>query len=337
MKLTHALLSFAVAALATGCGNSTPYNANEAAESGDDYLARQVVGVRLLTSDYRYERICSFVEEGFVEETFDLKPATEMNVTESMSGCRYDWEGGQIIVSFVNPNPYPSTYKAEYEFDKMYQPRTLDSMRTNSEKPVLFGPAPQGTGSSVPAIATDRPKTLLPAGTDPATSNGTASGPVDSSGNASGNGTTSGNGNGSGNGMASGNGTTSGNGTASSDGMANGNGTANGNATASGNATADSRATANGNATANNGGMGNNTDETTTKLTRPAYSATKGVAVSGLGDKALWDAKTGMLHVLFLNHIVNLTVKTKQPDGKKQQQAVMMMQVIMDKLAKADR
>jgi len=325
MKLTHALLSLTVAALATGCGNSTPYNANEAAESGDDYLARQVVGVRLLTTDYRYERICSFVEEGFVEETFDLKSGTEMNVTESMSGCRYNWEGGQITVSFANPNPYPSIYKAEYEFDKMYQPRILDSMRTNSEKPVLFGPAPQGTGSSVPAIATARPKNLLPAGTDPTAGNGTASGPIDSSGNASGNGT------------ASGNGMGNGNGTASSDGMANGNGTANGNAIASGNATADSRATANGNATANNGGMGNNTDETTTKLTRPAYSTTKGVAVSGLGDKALWDAKTGMLHVLFLNHIVNMTVKTEQPDGKKQQQAVMMMQVILDKLAKADR
>ena len=247
MKITAMFLSIAVAALATGCANSTTDDANDAAGTADAYLAREVVAVHLLTTDYRYNKICNFMEEGFVEEAFELGPTTEMNVTESLGGCRYDWKGGEVSVAFGNQKPYPSIYKAEYEFDKMYQPQLIDSMAT-SPVAALSGPAPQGTASSAPAIATAEPKPEQPA-------------VIDST---------------------------------------------------------------------------NGTNEVTTKLTQPVYSTPKGVAVPNVGDKALWDANTSTLHVLFLNHVINMTVKTNKTEATKQKQAVMMMQVIVDRIAKAD-
>lgn len=152
MKFTHSLLSIAVAALATGCANPLTDGANDAAGTGDAYLAREVVAVHLLTTDYHYDKMCNYLEEGFVQGTFNIDPLEEMNVVDDQGGCRYLWKDGSVTVSFGSPKPYQSIYHSEYAFDRKYQPLAFDETPDSINAPTIFGPSPQGTASSVPAI-----------------------------------------------------------------------------------------------------------------------------------------------------------------------------------------
>ena len=162
MKLTHSLLSITVAALVTGCGNPLTDDANDAAGTGDTYLAREVVGVHLLTTDYHYNKICNFMEEGFVRSAFNLG-TEEVEVVEEGDGCHYQWKNGSLNVMFGGKKPFPSIYHAEYAFDKEFQPQVLTEFDTTTNKPALSGPAPQGTASSAPAIGTTTPAPIGPA------------------------------------------------------------------------------------------------------------------------------------------------------------------------------
>ncbi len=248
MKLTTCFLSIAVAALATGCGVPSNDDANDAAGTGSPDLARQVVAVHMLSTDYRYNKICNFMEEGFVRSAFNLG-TEEVEVSEGKEGCQYQWKNGSLNVMFGGSKPFPSVYHAEYAFDKEFQPQALTEFGTNTNKPALSGPAPEGTASSAAAIGTTAPEPMEPAVIDSI----------------------------------------------------------------------------------------NGTYDVKVKLTQPAVATAKGVPVDGVGDKALWDAGTGTLHTLFLNHIVNMTVKTSQSEAIRKEQAVRLTQVIVDKITKADK
>ncbi len=152
MKLTHSLLSVAVAALVTGCADPLTDDANDAAGTASAYLAREVTATRLLTTDYHYDKMCTYLEEGFVQGTFNIGPLEEMNVTDERGGCRYRWKDGEMIVSFGSSEPYQSIYHSEYAFDRKYQPLAFDETPDSINAPTIFGPAPQGTASSAPAI-----------------------------------------------------------------------------------------------------------------------------------------------------------------------------------------
>lgn len=248
MKLTAYVLSIAVAALTTGCANSTTDDANDAAGTGSPDLAREVVAVHLLTTDYHYNKICDFMEEGFVQSAFNLD-TEEVDVVEGKDGCHYQWKEGAVDVMFGSRKPFPSIYHAEYAFDKKFQPQALTEFGPTTSTAALSGPAPQGTGSSVPAIGIADPVPVLPAVID---------------------------------------------------------------------------------------SVDNGTSEVITKLTPAANATAKGVPVPEVGDKALWDTESATLHVLYLNHIINLAIKTKQPEATKKERAVQLAQVIVDKLGKAD-
>ncbi|MBD2704286.1 hypothetical protein IC229_26820 [Spirosoma sp. BT702] len=55
--------------------------------------------------------------------------------------------------------------------------------------------------------------------------------------------------------------------------------------------------------------------------------------VSGVGDKAVWDASTSQLHVLYNNHIINVTVESKGKAVEKKHQAETLSEVLIEKIA----
>lgn len=140
------------------CGTPTTDDANDAAGTGSPFEAREVSGVRMLTTDYNYDRICQFLDDGFVRGTFNLGGFTEMTTTDTRTGCRYVWPEGAVTISFGGYKPYSSIYDAEYTFDRLYQPIAMDEIEQAVDKPSLFGPSPQGTASEWPAIRSPKPE-----------------------------------------------------------------------------------------------------------------------------------------------------------------------------------
>ncbi|GAB3947782.1 hypothetical protein GCM10028805_20650 [Spirosoma harenae] len=65
----------------------------------------------------------------------------------------------------------------------------------------------------------------------------------------------------------------------------------------------------------------------------PAVSTGHYEAVSGVGDKAVWDASAGALHVLYNNHIISVKVESKGKAEEKKHQAESLSEVLMDKIA----
>jgi len=55
--------------------------------------------------------------------------------------------------------------------------------------------------------------------------------------------------------------------------------------------------------------------------------------VVGLGDKAVWNAATGALHVLYSNHIINVTVSGKDTPEVRKKHAETMAELILEKVA----
>ncbi|GAB3715496.1 hypothetical protein GCM10027592_56120 [Spirosoma flavus] len=74
----------------------------------------------------------------------------------------------------------------------------------------------------------------------------------------------------------------------------------------------------------------------TSAMPSPAHHAVKSgnyEPVSGVGDKAVWDASTGQLHVLYNNHIINVTVESKGKAEEKKHQAETLSEVLIEKIA----
>lgn len=71
----------------------------------------------------------------------------------------------------------------------------------------------------------------------------------------------------------------------------------------------------------------------TPALTAHATSTGHYEAVSNVGDKAVWDASTGAMHVLYNNHIINVTVESKDKPEVKKERAQSLAEVLIDKIA----
>ncbi|QMW05877.1 hypothetical protein [Spirosoma foliorum] len=73
----------------------------------------------------------------------------------------------------------------------------------------------------------------------------------------------------------------------------------------------------------------------TAAATHTEHAASTGhyEAVPNVGDKAVWDATTGALHVLYNNHIINVTVETKGKAEAKKEQAQSLAEVLIEKIA----
>ncbi|GAB2588364.1 hypothetical protein [Spirosoma areae] len=70
----------------------------------------------------------------------------------------------------------------------------------------------------------------------------------------------------------------------------------------------------------------------TPPLTEHAVSTGNYEAVSGVGDKAVWDASTGAMHVLYNNHIISVTVETKDKPEVKKEHAQNLTEVLIEKI-----
>ncbi len=71
----------------------------------------------------------------------------------------------------------------------------------------------------------------------------------------------------------------------------------------------------------------------TPHLTKPAVSTGHFEAVPNVGDKAVWDASTGAMHVLYNNHIINVTVETKNKAEVRKEHAQSLAEVLIDKIS----
>lgn len=231
------------------CGQPTTDAANDAAGTADPNLAREVTGVWLLTTDYSYDRLCEFLDEGFVRGTFNVEPLSEFTLIDSQTQCRYVWPTGSVTVAFGGNHPYASIYHAEYAFDKRYQPAAADEIEQPVDKPSLFGPSPQGTASEWPAHPSPRPE---------------------------------------------------------HDSLA----------------IIDSAVTGSG---------------IHTRLTERPYSTERQEAISDVGDKALWNPTRRTLNVLYLNHILGITVNSPDKPTVQRQQAIRLARVMIEKIGQADR
>ena len=67
-----------------------------------------------------------------------------------------------------------------------------------------------------------------------------------------------------------------------------------------------------------------------TKFTSPAVSTGRFVAVSGIGDKAVWEPAKNTLHVLMNNHILSIGLQTKAKPAERQQKAVQLAGVVLN-------
>lgn len=66
------------------------------------------------------------------------------------------------------------------------------------------------------------------------------------------------------------------------------------------------------------------------QFTPPAVSTGRFVAVSGIGDKAVWEPAKSTLHVLMNNHILNVGINTKVAPAERQQKAVQLAGVVLN-------
>ncbi|GAB3556816.1 hypothetical protein [Spirosoma fluminis] len=141
----------------TGADSTNTDNTNNAAGTGDADLAREVSGVWMLSEDHRfgYDEPCNSLNEGYIEDAFDIKPTDKFEALDSQEGCQFRWATGSVSISFGGPKPYQSMYQAEYEFNKMFQNNAgpvSGQMGATQQKPTYTGPEPEGTGAERPAI-----------------------------------------------------------------------------------------------------------------------------------------------------------------------------------------
>lgn len=253
MKITSLLLALPVLCL-TSCFNGDTPPTTEV-ETSSPYLAREVVGVHMLTTDANYDEPCNVLGEEFVRSTFNLGAATELAELDYPNGCTFEWAGSKVSLAFGGSKPYPSIYHAEYIFDKKYQdgaaPEPMEAGMAKTA-PHSSGPVTEGTASERPAGEPEG-KASTNVETDSSAAN-------DSSNSVSG------------------------------------------------------------------------VTSAALQLTKPAVSTGRYVAVPKVGDKAVWEPATGALHVLYNNHIVNVTVSTKDSPAIRKQRAQSLAEVLIDKI-----
>ncbi len=130
-------------------------DAGNAAGTGDAYEAREVVGVRLLSTDYNYQERCNYLPEEFVRNLFQLGEDVELAKYSELNSCELRWQSNKIGFYLESDKPFESTFQSEYHFNKLFEPKANQVAGQNaSPKPTIFGPAPQGTNSELPASTT---------------------------------------------------------------------------------------------------------------------------------------------------------------------------------------
>lgn len=68
------------------------------------------------------------------------------------------------------------------------------------------------------------------------------------------------------------------------------------------------------------------------QLAAPAQNTSTGIAINGVGDKAIWDSRKRTLHVLHLNHVMHVTAPKTGDEKTMRQGAINLAMVIMGRL-----
>lgn len=150
------LLIAALPALLLACGKPTTDDASDAGGTASPFLAREVVGTRMLTEDANYDKPCNYIAQEFIRATFKLGIDVHLTEFDHPNGCEFHWDNNKVGLFFGGSKPFTSMYHAEYAFDKQYQPRqaalTTGQSAKGEQRSSQSGPAPEGTVSEVPAI-----------------------------------------------------------------------------------------------------------------------------------------------------------------------------------------
>ena len=155
MNQSAILLSITLLGIAA-CRPAPTDGANDAGGTASPYLARQVVGVHMLSNDANYDKASNLLAEELVRGTFKLGGTTELAVEDTRQGGVFSWGKNQVEIAFATPRPYPSIYHAEHVFDRVYQNGPAATMTTVADpdmagKGPLSGPATEGTAAEYPA------------------------------------------------------------------------------------------------------------------------------------------------------------------------------------------
>lgn len=244
MKIKSLLLALPVLCFACNSPSSVSDPASQMEAS--PLLAKQVAGVRALTTDFNYDEPCNILGEEYVRTTFNVAETTKLEEGHNHNGCEFAWAGNKVVVAFGSSKPYASVYQAEYSFDKMYQGQseaTVSEPIEEVNEEAKSGPEPEGTGSESSAADSTHHNT------------------DDKHPNHAGE------------------------------------------------------------------------SAATPPLTEHAVSTGNFEAVPNVGDKAVWDANTGAMHVLYNNHIISVTVETKDKPELKKERAQSLAEVLIEKIS----
>jgi hypothetical protein len=148
------LLIYALPLLFTAaCAPNNMDDAGDAGGTGSPYLAKEVVGVHLLSTDTNYDNLADDLSEEFVRGTFKVGEETEIDVEDTPDGVEYSWGKNHIVVKMGGAKPFASIYTAEAVFDRALQPAQAEAKAMATQtKPAISGPATQGTGAEGPGI-----------------------------------------------------------------------------------------------------------------------------------------------------------------------------------------
>lgn len=139
-----------------------------AAGLGDDYVARRVTGVWLLSTDYHYQERCNYLPEEFVRDLFHLGDQVELTRYTELNSCELRWGPNKIGFYLESEKPFESVYQSEYYFNKLFEPKANQVADQQAlAKPALSGPAPEGTNAETPASMTTSSQQDSTRGADP--------------------------------------------------------------------------------------------------------------------------------------------------------------------------
>ncbi|GAA4457444.1 hypothetical protein GCM10023189_28140 [Nibrella saemangeumensis] len=138
------------------CGEYGHYtdDANDAAGTAGDLVAKDVSGIYLISPDHQYDKPCNYLSDQFMKNMFKIPLTTQFTTIDVPNGCEFHWENNKVGIAFGGSNPYESMYHAEYIFNKLFQPgdpQVLGQSGRANQKPSMFGPVTEGRAAERPS------------------------------------------------------------------------------------------------------------------------------------------------------------------------------------------
>ncbi|QJD79507.1 hypothetical protein [Spirosoma rhododendri] len=245
----HNLLLLGLLMAACSTENSQTSDVPAAPGWGDDYVARRVSGVYLLSTDYHYQYVCNYLPEAFVKNLFKLGNDVELEKHSRLNSCELRWGSNAIGFYLESEKPFESVYQSEYYFNKRFEPQANPIADQGTKpRPTIYGPAPQGTATGPISSTAASPAQDSARGFDP-------SGPIEG------------------------------------------------------------------------------ITEPKPALVAPARNTATGRAVTGVGDKAIWEPGKKALHVLYNNHVFSVVARMSGDTTRLKQGSIGLARRVIDMIS----